>query len=120
MEAPLAALYAKAKQAAINDLTTWLDGRFREEITSAEWPFPTPPTVRDIVDTGRLRDSQDHTVTPEGVRFTWSAPYAAQVHEGGVGLNGQRFPGRPWTRDPMAEVPAKFAEFLAKRMGERR
>jgi hypothetical protein len=25
-----------------------------------------------------------------------------QVHEGGVGLNGQRFPGRPWTRAPLA------------------
>jgi hypothetical protein len=119
MDKRLAAHYAKAKQAAMAELTNWLDRRFREEITSPEWDFPTPPTVRDIVNTGRLRDSQEHTTSPEdGIRFTWSAPYAAQVHEGGVGLNGQRFPGRPWTTEPLAEMPAKFAEMLAKHLAE--
>lgn len=118
MDRRLASLYKDAKRKATTELGEWLDRRFREEITSAEWPYPTPPRVRDIVDTGRLRDSQSHTVTPQGtISFTWSAPYAAQVHEGGVGLDGQRFPGRPWTRDPVAEMPGKFAELLAKHMG---
>lgn len=110
-----AALVATRKE-----LATWLDTRFREEITAVKWPFPTPPQVRDIVASGRLRDSQTHTVTPEGdIQFTWNAPYAPQVHEGGVGLDGQRFPGRPWTRDPLEEMPAKFAEIFARQLKEK-
>lgn len=92
-----------------------LDTRFREEIESEEWKYPTPPKVRDIVDTGRLRDSQVSTITPEGAyEVRWTADYAQQVHEGGVTTSGQRFPGRPWTRDPIAELPEIFSEELAE------
>ncbi len=118
MDQRFAELYAKAKREAVTELSTWLSTRFREEISADKWEFPTPPTVRDVVDTGRLRDSQTSTVSPEGeIRFAWTAPYAPQVHEGGVGLDGQRFPGRPWTRAPLAEMPLKFAEILARRLG---
>lgn len=118
MEPRLADLYRKAKTAAVADLAGWLDTRFREEIEADKWPFPTPPTVRDVVNTGRLRDSQEHTASPEGgVRFSWTAPYAGPVHEGGVSLTGVRFPGRPWTQAPIQEMPAKFAELLANRLG---
>ena len=114
----LAAQFKADRKRLSTDLAAWLDTRFREEITSAKWAFPTPPQVRDIVESGRLRDSQKHTVSPEGViTFEWTAPYATEVHEGGVGLNGGRFPGRPWTRDPLAELPTKVAQLMANRTG---
>lgn len=96
-----------------------LDARFTEEISAPKWDFPTPPQVRDIVDTGRLRASQTRTVNEDGsVTFTWPVAYAAQVHDGGVGLNGQRFPGRPWTREPLKELPEVFARQLAQAIQE--
>ena len=86
-----------------------------------KWDYPTPPKVRDIVDTGRLRASQTRTVNPDGsVTFTWPVEYATQVHEGGVSPEGLRFPGRPWTRDPLAEAPAKFGQFLRNQLESQR
>lgn len=111
----LSAAFKAAIQAAVKGTAARLDTRFREEFNSVEWKYPTEPKVRDIVDTGRLRDSQRYTVSPEGVAtFTWSTPYAAQVHEGGVTTEGVRFPGRPWTRDPIAELPEIFGEELGE------
>jgi hypothetical protein len=98
---------------ATKQLGTWLDARFTEEISAVKWKYPTPPQVRDIVDTGRLRASQTRVVNSDGsVTFTWPTEYAAQVHEGGVSDTGLRFPGRPWTKAPLEEAPAKFGEFL--------
>ena len=98
---------------AINQLGTWLDGRFSEEISSTKWPYPTPPEVRDIVDTGRLRASQTRTANADmSVTFTWPVDYAQQVHEGGVAITGLRFPGRPWTKAPLQEASDKFGKFL--------
>jgi hypothetical protein len=114
MSKPLltAALRAAIK-VAMEATAKRLDTRFREEFDSVEWKYPTKPTVRDIVDTGRLRDSQRLSLSPEGAAtFTWSTPYATQVHEGGVTTQGTRFPGRPWTRDPIAELPTIFGEEL--------
>lgn len=102
-----------AASRAVADLGTWLDQRFREEITSSKWQYPTAPQLRDIVDSGRLRDSQRVTVTPENAIIAeWPVPYATEVHEGGTTLDGRRFPGRPWTRAPLTETGAKFAELL--------
>jgi hypothetical protein len=104
---------------AVQQLSTWLDGRFTQEISSAKWDYPSPPQVRDIVDSGRLRASQTRTVNPDGsVTFTWPTEYATQVHEGGVGLNGQRFPGRPWTQAPLQEAPTKFGQLLRRALEE--
>lgn len=109
LNAQLRAATAKA----VNQLSTWLDGRFTEEISAVKWDYPTPPTVRDIVDTGRLRASQTRTVNADGsVTFTWPVEYATQVHEGGVATNGLRFPGRPWTEAPLEEAPVKFGQML--------
>lgn len=103
----------QAVRLATEQATRYLDTRFTEEISSVKWDFPTPPQVRDIVDTGRLRASQTRTVNPDGsVTFTWPVEYATQVHEGGVGINGQRFPGRPWTKAPLEELPTKFGQYL--------
>lgn len=101
--------------AAMRDLSLHLDARFTQEISAVKWDFPTPPKVRDIVDTGRLRASQTRSINPDGsFSFTWPVEYATQVHEGGVGLNGLRFPGRPWTKAPTAELPQVFGQLLAE------
>ena len=98
---------------ATRQLGTWLDTRFTEEISAAKWEYPTPPQVRDIVDTGRLRASQTRVVNADGsITFTWPVEYAGQVHEGGVATTGIRFPGRPWTKAPLEEAPAKFGQLL--------
>ena len=98
---------------ATRQLAAWLDTRFTAEISAVKWDYPTPPQVRDIVDTGRLRASQTRVVNPDGsVTFTWPVEYAAQVHEGGVATTGLRFPGRPWTKAPLEEAPAQFESFM--------
>jgi len=106
---------------ATTQLGLWLDTRFTAEISAVKWKYPTPPKVRDIVDTGRLRASQTRSVDADGsVTFTWPAEYAAQVHEGGVDTRRRRFPGRPWTKAPLEEAPAKFGEFLQAAIEEQR
>jgi hypothetical protein len=111
-----------AKAKAVQQLGTWLDNRFTEEISSVKWPYPTPPQVRDIVDTGRLRASQTRVTNADGsVTFTWPVEYATQVHEGGVSTETrQPFPGRPWTKAPLEEAPVKFGEFLRNALEEQR
>jgi hypothetical protein len=110
---PLDAQLRAATAEATRQLATWLDTRFTAEISSAKWDYPTPPKVRDIVDTGRLRASQTRSVNADGsVTFTWPVEYAAQVHEGGVAITGLRFPGRPWTKAPLEEAQAQFDRFL--------
>lgn len=109
----------EATAKAVRQLGTWLDTRFTEEISSVKWDFPTPPKVRDIVDTGRLRASQTRVVNSDGsITFTWPVEYAGQVHEGGVSTTGLRFPGRPWTKAPLEEAPAKFGQLLRSAIEE--
>ena len=67
---PLTKQANEAVSVAMRQLGTWLDQRFTEEISAVKWQYPTPPQVRDIVDTGRLRASQTRQETPEGVIFT--------------------------------------------------
>ena len=111
--APLADQANVAVAIAMRQLGTWLDQRFTEEISAVKWEYPTPPEVRDIVDTGRLRATQTRQDTPEGVIFTWPVEYAQQVHDGGVSTRTrQPFPGRPWTKLPLEQAQEKFGEFL--------
>jgi len=115
---PLADQANEAVAVAIRQLGTWLDQRFTEEISAVKWDYPTPPQVRDIVDTGRLRATQTRQETPEGVIFTWPVEYAQQVHDGGVSTRTrQPFPGRPWTKLPLEQSEKKFGEFLRKATG---
>jgi hypothetical protein len=110
---PLDAQFRAATAKATQQLATWLDTRFTAEISAVKWDYPTPPQLRDIVDTGRLRASQTRTVNSDGsITFTWPVEYAAQVHEGGVATTGLRFPGRPWTKAPLEEASAQFDRFL--------
>jgi len=84
--------------------------RFTEEVNADKWTWPNPPSPRDIVDTGRLRDSLNNpnhtgprtpTVEKTGdlVRavHTWHVPYAVYVHEGYTLRSGFFGPPRPWT-----------------------
>lgn len=110
---PLTNQANEAVSVAMRQLGTWLDQRFTEEISAVKWQYPTPPQVRDVVDTGRLRASQTRQETPEGVIFTWPVDYAQQVHDGGVSTRTrQPFPGRPWTKAPLEQAEEKFGEFL--------
>lgn len=110
---PLTKQANEAVSVAMRQLGTWLDQRFTEEISAVKWQYPTPPQVRDIVDTGRLRASQTRQETPEGVIFTWPVDYAQQVHDGGVSTRTrQPFPGRPWTKAPLEQAEEQFGEFL--------
>lgn len=106
----------RVKREALNDLAKWLDQRFSQEITTAKWGYPTPPQTRDIVASGRLLRSQSVTVTSGHIDARWPVPYSAQIHEGGVTPYGMRFPGRPWTREPMKEAPAQFISLLRARL----
>lgn len=102
---------------AMQRLYLWLDGRFTEEISAVKWSYPTPPQLRDIVDTGRLRASQTRTPNGKDVTFSWPVEYATQIHEGGVSTeSGRAFPGRPWTKLPLEEAQSKFGEFLDQEM----
>jgi hypothetical protein len=110
---PIDAQLRAATATATRQLATWLDARFTAEISASKWDYPTPPQVRDIVDTGRLRASQTRSVNADGsITFTWPVEYAAQVHEGGVAVTGLRFPGRPWTKAPLEEASTQFDRFL--------
>jgi hypothetical protein len=109
----------KALIPAMRNLAIYLDARFTEEISAVKWDYPTPPQVRDIVDTGRLRASQTRYENPEtgSIQFTWPVEYAQQVHDGGVSTRTrQPFPGRPWTHLPMQEAPEKFGEYLTSEL----
>ena len=104
----------QAVDVAMRQLGLWLDQQFTQEISAVKWAYPTPPQVRDIVDTGRLRASQTREDTPQGVIFTWPVEYAQQVHDGGVSVRTrQPFPGRPWTKLPLEQAQEKFGEYLS-------
>ena len=111
---PLAKKANVAVDVAMRQLGIWLDQRFTEEISAVKWAYPTPPQVRDIVDTGRLRASQTRQDVEDGVVFTWPVDYAQQVHDGGISVRTrQPFPGRPWTKLPLEESQAKFEEYMS-------
>lgn len=105
----------RAQRKTLKDLADWFNQRCKEEMNSPEWKYPTNPKIRDIVDTGRLRDSANLRMLPSGgFEITWEADYSTEVHEGGTSPEGVRFPGRPWTRDPIKELPAMYAKLLGE------
>ncbi|MFM6139570.1 MAG: hypothetical protein ACKPCP_36440 [Sphaerospermopsis kisseleviana] len=87
----------------------------QEHITDERWDWPRPPSPRDIVDTGRLRDSQSqpfYEAKSTGLQATirWNPVdpetgegYAYKVWAGEV-VNGQIRPGRPWTETAIEEM----------------
>jgi len=79
---------------------------------------------RDIVDTGKLRDSLNVTdVGDAHVRYEYQEDYAGLVHQGfdGVGKAGQpeSYPARPWVTTTVDEndLLAIFCGYLAEELG---
>lgn len=69
--------------------------------------------VRNIFDTGQLDRSQSMTIISAfRVRYSWSAPHAAKVHEGVTLRSGRRIPARRFTRVAAKEanLPQRFAD----------
>lgn len=105
--------FDKAHTKTLKDLAVWFNQRCREEMESPKWTYPTNPKIRDIIDKGNLRDSANvHMLPGGGFEITWEEDYSTEVHEGGTSPEGVRFPGRPWTRDPIKELPAMYAKLL--------
>lgn len=74
---------------------------------------------RDIVDLGRLRDSQDYRVDGNQIVFYNTADHSRLVHEGGS--NGHAIlPGRPFMTTAMAnlDVVARVAQYLGYEIEE--
>jgi hypothetical protein len=114
-------LLLKAKTKALSQTSAYLDTRFTEEISAEKWDYPTPPFIRDIVDTGRLRASQQRTLNSDGsVTFSWPVEYATQVHDGATTITGQRIPARGWTIAPLREFPEVFGTFFRKALGDQK
>ena len=98
---------------AMSYLEDWFVARCEEEFNQVDWKYLTNPKIRDIVNTGKLRDHIIVTQLPQGgFEVRWYEDYAFDVHEGGTTFDGQKFLGRPWTRDPLAELLPKYAEFF--------
>jgi hypothetical protein len=109
----LKAAYDKAYQKTLKDVAEWFVRRCTEEIEADKWPYLTQPKMRDIVASGRLRDSVRIIPRPGGAfDVVWEADYSTEVHEGVTTLAGVAVLARPWTREPLKELPAKFAELL--------
>lgn len=86
---------------AFHETMEILGRQFIASITSSKWQWPSGDSPRDIVDKGRLRDSQEIVYTNFGTTFVWNVGYAAAVHEGVVFKNGTTLPPRRWTEDAM-------------------
>lgn len=74
----------------------------------------------DIVDTGRLRSSQQLDFTGDTTAdLSWPVEYALYVHEGYVLRNGRVVIGRPWSelaRDRL-DVQRTFSTLLEEELG---
>ena len=111
----VAALVSGVHKAAIK-IESFLPPLLNKAMESDVWSWPrqtlrkngsTAGLSRDIVDTGRLRDSLSVDVkfmkTQTNFMIKYSAPYAAIVHEGGyvapygrTDLPTRSIPARPW------------------------
>ena len=61
--------------------------------------------VRDIVDTGQLRSSQQlRFPSPLAAEFSWPVEYATEIHEGVTYRSGGGKKGRPWTTVALKEM----------------
>lgn len=119
-------LLAKAKE-AIDRAMPKLAGEVEKALTAAlkasVWSWTTG--ARDIYDTGELARSVDVLAKKDGISVSYSAPYAAIVHDGGYihpyGNKNARpvyLPGRPWVSSVLyggGPVPQfDFDGFLSK------
>ena len=109
-------VFSKAVAKATQELVNRLSAEYTSEISSDKWDWVDGQT-RDIVDTGRLRASQNvRQVSDTEFEFSWPVDYAAQVHEGTKLKGGGEWPARPWTRTALENVDAKsYFETILRR-----
>lgn len=104
----------RAAHEAIRKTGDYLEQRFVEELSDPKWAWPSEPSPRDIVDSGRLRASMQRVSRPGSETFSWPLEYATQVHEGAVLTNGTGLPARPWTKEPLKEAEGVINHFMQK------
>lgn len=92
--------FTKAHNQTINDIALKLEEALDASIQNPVWDWKGDN--RDIVDTGRLKDSLVVSVQNGEITISYGAEYAAIVHYGGY-FNPygnpevkQYYPGRPW------------------------
>lgn len=93
----------KAIERAFKDATLIMDGEFKKAISDPIYPWPKGETPRDVVDTGRLRNSQEYSYSYKTARYTWPTEYAAAVHNGYLTRGKTAMPARPWTDKALAK-----------------
>lgn len=108
----------KAVGVALQQLVIRLSAEYTKEISSPKWQW-VDGSLRDIVDTGRLRASQTYRkVDNQRFEFNWPVEYATQVHEGAKLKDGGEWPARPWTRTALENFDAKsyFEDILRREL----
>ena len=149
--------FQDAAKQAMKETAAELDGRFDDAISGAYWPWPraskrglsgstvgerakswaakgfNTSTPRSIVDSGELKQSKNFKLNGLEASWTWTANYAAAVHEGarihpwGDPKNGTvNLPGRPWTdavlvggtagNVPVFDFTTEFSKRLSRRL----
>ena len=74
--------------------TSTIKDMLNQAMMSPVWAWTTD--VRNIVDTGALKNSLTLRMNGFGLVVSYSKPYAAIVHYGGILKGGQMYPARPW------------------------
>lgn len=114
-------------QRTLQKAMDWADADFDAQITMAQWDWKGPEgrtrrrngqvvtEPRNIVDTGSLMASKQRTqVNKSTVDFTWTAPHAQEVHDGGAAKGGESSPARPWTEPTLASIDQVIDGILRK------
>lgn len=83
-----------------------------EEITAPKWP----PDQRDIVDSGNLRDSYVPTAGRGEYEHAWPVEYAMAQHEGAQLAGGSSIPAKPWTKEPLEQLPEDFDRLAVQKL----
>lgn len=111
-----------ALEEAWNDFSAYVANRLDKEITGDQWPWPSDPSPRDIVDRGDLRRSMVMSVDAKALitTYRYTAPYAAPAHDGAVFKatdaegNPRTLTARPWTRSVMRDSATLRRYFTAR------
>ncbi len=97
----------KAAQSAFKETVLLMGTKFTEVISE---PGAFDGFPGDIVDTGRLRASQQTDfISPNEAQISFNVEYAIFVHEGYTLRNGGSQPGRPWTSEGLKRFDAQKA-----------
>lgn len=92
-----------AADKAFRDMTLIMDGAFKKALTDPVYPWPKGESPRDVVDTGRLRDSQIYQFSQGTAVYSWPLEYGAAVHNGYITRGRTAMPARAWTDKALAK-----------------